>query len=68
MAAGHGLIPELMSDLIGPPMLTGLWLLFVSANNRIVDQKGRGCKIEARSWRLLIHLYFVVFILTLIHF
>jgi hypothetical protein len=49
-------------------MLTGLWLLFVGVNNRIVDQNGKGTKIEAYPWRLLIQMYFVAFVLALIHF
>jgi hypothetical protein len=49
MTAGHELIPELMIDLYVPPMLTGLWLLFVSVNNGIVDQMER----EARLRRTL---------------
>jgi hypothetical protein len=68
MTAGHELIPELMIDLLVPPMLTGLCLLFVSVNNGIVDQNGKGSKIEAHPWRLLIQMYFVAFVLALIHF
>ena len=66
MTAGHELIYELMIDLLVPPILTGLWLLFVSVNNGIVDQNGKGNKIEAHPWRLLIQTYLVAFVLTLI--
>lgn len=68
MTPGHELIPELLIDLLVPPMLTGLWLLIVSVNNAIVGQNGKGSKIEAQPWRLLIQTYFVLFVLTLIHF
>jgi hypothetical protein len=68
MATGHELISELMIDLIVPPMLTGLWLLFASVNNHIVDRKGMGSGIDARPWRVLIQGYLVVFLLALVHF
>jgi hypothetical protein len=67
MAAGHELIPELVIDLVVPPMLTGLWMLFVGVNNRIVDHNGSGSKIDAYPWRVLIQLYVVVFVLALAH-
>jgi hypothetical protein len=68
MAAGFERIPELVIDLIVPPALTGLWLLFVSINDRIVDRKGKGSRIDAHPWRLLIETYLVVFVLTLVRF
>ena len=67
MASGHELIPELIIDLICPPMLTGLWLLFASINNRIVGQRGKGSKIVAHSLQVLIQMYLVCFFLSLIH-
>ena len=67
MTAGHELIYELMIDLLVPPRLTGLWLLFVSVNNGIVNQNGKRSKLEAHPGRLLIQMYLVAFALTLIH-
>ncbi|MFZ2023559.1 MAG: hypothetical protein WBA18_03490 [Terracidiphilus sp.] len=67
MAAGHELIPELIIDMITPPMLTSLWLLVVGVNNRIVDKMGKGSKVEAHAWRLLIQTYLVVLLITLVH-
>ena len=67
MAAGHELIPELIMDLIVPPLLTGLWLLFVIVNNRIVDKMGRGSKVEAHALRLLIQTFLVCLTLTWFH-
>jgi hypothetical protein len=67
MPTGRELIFELMMDLVIPPILTGLWLLFASINNGIVDQRGKGSKIDAYPWRFLIQTYIVAFFLTLIH-
>ena len=67
MTIGHESIVELIIDLFIPPALTGLWLLFASINNRIVDQKGNGSKIEAHPWQVLIQTYLVAILLLLIH-
>jgi hypothetical protein len=60
MPTGHELLPELIIDLIIPPVMTALWLLFARVNNYMVDQRGNGTKIEPRPWRNLIQMYQVV--------
>lgn len=67
MAAGHELIVEFAVDFMIPPILTGVWLLFVSANNRIVSRRGTGSRIQANPWQVLGQMYLVMFCLTLIH-
>jgi hypothetical protein len=47
--------------------MTGLWLLFASINNRVVDQRGKGSKLEAHPLQLLIWFYLLAFFLALIH-
>jgi hypothetical protein len=66
MTAGYELIPTLIIDLVVPPVMAGLWLLFVSANNGIVRRNG-GSRIEGHPWQLLIQMYVVVLFLTLVH-
>ena len=68
MATGHELLPELIIDLIVPPVLTALWLLFARLNNYIVDQRGTGTNIEPHPWRNLIQIYLVALSLTLVHY
>jgi hypothetical protein len=68
MAAGHELIFELMIDSAVQPMLTGLWIIFVRVNIQIVDHRGKGSRIEAHSWRVLIQSYLVIFLTTIILF
>jgi hypothetical protein len=68
MPTGHELLPELIIDLIIPPVMTALWLLFARVNNYMVDQRGNGTKIEPRPWRNLIQIYLVVLLLTLVYF
>jgi hypothetical protein len=67
MATGNELIPELVISLIVPLIMTGLWLLFASINNRVVDQRGKGSKLEAHPLQLLIWFYLLAFFLALIH-
>jgi hypothetical protein len=51
---------ELVSGAVVPPVLTGLWLIFVYINNRVVEHKGRGSRIEQHPWLNLIHGYLVI--------
>jgi hypothetical protein len=67
MATGHDLLTELIVDLIVPPIVTAVWLLFAYINNYIVDRRGKGSKVERNPWRLLIQTYLVVLVLTLVH-
>jgi hypothetical protein len=67
MANGTEIISELMIALIIPPVLTGLWLLFAGINNRIVDKRGKGSRVDAHPVQQLIWFYFLAFILALIH-
>jgi hypothetical protein len=67
MATGHESIFEMMTDLAIPLVLTGLWVIFASVNNRIVEQRGTGSKIEPHPWQCLAQMYLVIALLTLIH-
>ena len=62
------LVTEMEVGLVVPPLLTGLWLVFVYINNRIVERRGRGSRIEPHPWQNLIHGYLVILALIALHY
>lgn len=62
------LVMEAEVGLVVPPLLTGLWLIFVYINNRIVERRARGSRIEPHPLQNLIHRYLVILFLMAIHY
>jgi ABC-type sulfate transport system permease component len=62
----HKLAVDLAVTCVVPPLLTGLWLIFVYLNNRWVERKGGGTKIAAHPWRNLINMFAVSLFLTVL--
>ena len=58
------LIRDLAIGFVVPPVLTGLWLIFVRFNNRRAERTERAKRIEPHPWWNLIHGYVVVLFLT----
>jgi|GEM_PF-4554019 len=60
----HKIYIDLLLDLIVPPFMTTLWIIFVRVNNRYSLRK-----IAAQPWLTLLRFYLIAIFLTVIdHF
>jgi ABC-type sulfate transport system permease component len=64
---GERVLENLVIGFVVPPLITGIWLLFVLINNRWAEKSLTGSRIEPHPWANLFKMYLVSLVLTLFH-